>query len=170
LIGCLGVENIDTSSRSDQGCLSPPKNFSESDLIGTWVSLGHNQDTLIIRDDGKYKQIIHIEYIDIPDVDFESDWQSWWLEENSADGVPYLHLERMNLCAAFPNLSDCEHTGGTEKDWNNFCSLSHTRVQSNGEGILAVMGAPSLSQPPRDIQLSLVFKAEMPWGYELEEP
>ena len=165
LIGCFApVQRLN----SESVCLSPPKNFSKSDLIGTWVASGHNEDTLIIREDGTYKQIIHIEYTDIPDVDFESDWQSWRFEENSEDGVPYIYLEGMNLCAAFPRLEDCEHTGGKDKTWNNFCS--HKRIQSNGDGILAVMGSPSLSQPPRSIHLFLVFSGEIPWAYELKEP
>jgi hypothetical protein len=52
LIGC-SVSNQRLGSESE--CLGPPKRFSESDLIGTWVFIGHNDDTLIIREDGTYK-------------------------------------------------------------------------------------------------------------------
>jgi hypothetical protein len=88
-------------------CTPPPEGFSEQDLVGTWEgrSIGIS-DTLIIREDGTYKQIIHINYETEPDIDYETDWQPWRLEY--VDGIPYLHLEGMRLCAINTNLS-CEH-------------------------------------------------------------
>jgi hypothetical protein len=69
IIPFLGV--VSDLMPKENSCLSslPPASFSKANLVGTWVArrLG-DSDTLIIREDGTYKQIIHL---DIPAVDYE---------------------------------------------------------------------------------------------------
>lgn len=147
-------------------CTPPPEGFSEADLIGTWVgSRLDDFDTLVIRGDGTYKQIIHIEHIDIPDVDYESDWQLWRLEF-AENGIPYLHLEGMRLCAINPDLG-CDQSGGGGYD---FCQNKSLLMAD--EGILLVLGVPkdSTQPPPRGINLWFPLGSENTWTYSLQEP
>jgi hypothetical protein len=120
VIGVVWVFNpMSILNSSNQECILPPEGFSEADLVGTWVATrGSDTDTLIIREDGKYKQTIHIEYIDRPDVHYESDWLPWWLEY-SESGIPYLHLEGMRLCAA--ESVSCDQVGGGNVKWYDIC-------------------------------------------------
>ena len=109
----------------------------------------HNIPALIIRGDGQYKQIIRME---IPAVEYESDWQPWWLEY-SESGTPYLHLEGMRLCVAEPEL-DCEQPGGGQEIWHSVCD-NRSGLLIN-EGILAVIGpVEGFDNPPRGITLFL---------------
>jgi len=157
------------------GCTLPPKEFTKADLAGTWVAthLNSRRDTLIIKEDGTYKQVIHLES---PPVDYESDWKTWQIEylEN---GLPYLHMEGMHLCAYAPDLIDCEQVGGGEENpssfnggyWYDFCQ--EKMVPMPNEGVLIVLGVPQqFAQPPRGIELHLLKYTEDGWGYRLEEP
>lgn len=129
------------------GCKPPPHDFKEADLFGTWwagfVSPPRRDDTLIIREDGTYKQIIHLEAYE---VNYESDWLPWWIEYFD-DGIPYLHLEGLRLCAHAPDLRGCDQSGGGKKDWYAFNEgewFDYCRekwmLQEN-EGILLVLSA-----------------------------
>jgi hypothetical protein len=128
---------------------------------------------LIIREDGKYKQIINLK---TPAVDYESDWLPWSIEYDE-NGLPYLHMEGMRLCAYAPDLIDCEQVGGGEEDqslfnagyWYDFCKKEMTLMPN--EGTLIVLGVPErFVQPPRGIELRLLMYTESSWGYELENP
>ncbi len=45
-----------------------------AELVGTWMaSSPYQSDTLIIKADGTYKQIIRVEFAELPPIDFESD-------------------------------------------------------------------------------------------------
>jgi hypothetical protein len=152
-------------SPTPAGCILPPEGFTEMDLVGTWIgSRFQDTDTLIIRSDGKYKQIIHLEY---PTFDFESDWQTWWLEY-SESGTPYLHLEGMRLCAADREL-DCNQPGGGQDVWNSVCG-DRSGLLIN-EGILAVIGPlEGFNNPPRGITLILYERYYMSaFDYTLQE-
>lgn len=166
-----------SQNEEQKGCILPPEGFSESDLIGTWVA-GRldDTDTLIIREDGTYKQIIHIEFAEKPTVDFESDWQPWRIEYT--EGIPYLHMTGMRLCASDPNI-DCEQLGGGERDWNaynenfyyDFCQ--EESVLMPGEGVLIVLGVPehvTIQRPPRGIALHLLVNCTDcgGWVYKLD--
>ena len=52
------------SSKESRGCNRPiEEGFSESDLIGTWHAMDSLMDsTIIIRGDGRYKQIIWVRF------------------------------------------------------------------------------------------------------------
>ena len=152
-------------------CTPPPKGFSEADLVGTWQAGTPDQsDTLFIRGDGTYKQVIHIDFTSLPSVDYESGWQPWWLEGRES-GIPYLHLEGMRLCGFNPALS-CDQAGGGGHD---FCR--NARVRMDNEGILLVLGVrePLIrlfggTEAPRGISLVLPAGSENSWDYALEQP
>lgn len=167
-------------SPNRNGCTLPPEDFERTDLVGTWVAgWSERNDTLILRENGTYKQIVHINHHNIPDVGYESDWLPWHLEY-AENGIPYLHLEGMRLCGYVPDLIDCEQVGGGEEDWDafnqnywhDFCRDEFILMPDGG--ILMVLGVPEdpkLSSPPRGINLWLpLISPESPWAYTLQEP
>lgn len=171
---CLGVfvwifnpfSVLDLTARQKR-CIPPPSGFSERDLIGTWIAKRlEDTDTLFIREDRKYKQIIRLESTS---VEYESDWQSWRLYY-SGNGTPYLYLEGMRLCAAFPGQS-CDQVGwGNDVKWYDVCRDEWFYLPNGG--ILAVLGVPKhFIQPSHGMQLMLFTgSAENPWGYKLQDP
>jgi hypothetical protein len=155
--------------RSGLPCTPPPRTFSQADLIGTWeAGVPRQRDTLIIREDGTYKQLVHIEYTNLPPVDFESDWQAWWLEERE-NRIPYLHLQGMRRCGFNPEIS-CNRVGG---DGHDFCR--NARVSMDNEGILLVLGVPKPlirlfgTDAPRGITVVFPAGSENSWDYSLKD-
>jgi hypothetical protein len=161
-------------------CTPPPTSFAETDLVGTWVGRRlDDTDTLILREDGTYRQLIHIEVPEQPSFDYESDWQPWRLEYLEG-GPPYLHLEGMRLCVSTLSLDlDCSQPGGGERDWNaynenfyyDFCRRDSMLMVN--EGILLVMGVPQrFEQPLRGIELAVLMNCTDcgPFTYELLLP
>ena len=118
------------------GCaakLQPPAGF-ESDLVGTWQTLDpDNLDTLILREDHRYKQIVHrVRSQYYAAADYESDWQPWWVEHNSKS-LPYLHLQGMHTCISHPLLScDKPGNGGADPCISAF-------VYAQNQGILMIV-------------------------------
>lgn len=142
-------------------CMLPPEDFSITDLIGTWIAGSPSRnDMLVIRSDGKYKQIIHNEALAI---DFETDWQTWSLEYQKT-GIPYLHLKGMRFCGFNPDIS-CEQTNGGGFD---FCSKKS--ISTSDEGILIILGSSLTPGPPRGINLWYPLGSENTWVYTLQEP
>lgn len=144
-------------SPESTGCPLPPKGFSQSDLIGTWDAIdakGRQEDnTIIIRGDGRYKQIMNVSW---EGFNYEGDWKPWRVTY-SEKGLPYLHLEGLLMCAYWSQM-DCrtEQTGitpivpGDTKDpftgeyyWHNFCE--NTWVNTPGEGVFMVFGGGTSS-------------------------
>jgi hypothetical protein len=166
LVGaCLAV--VIYQEVADRGCTRPPKDFSEDDLIGTWYySEADRHDTLIIQEGGYYKQISYVERID-KIIEYESDWQSWWVEY-TGNGIPYLHLEGMRTCAHTLH-GDCEKAGGSGGALWDFCE-EKTVYLPPGEWVLMVLGVPKrFEQPPRGIELATFQITEFPGVYELKE-
>lgn len=118
-------------------CQPPPESFQESDLVGTWVA---KYDTLILKEDGTYKQIY-----DNPQTGdhYESDWQEWWVEYRES-GIPYLHLKGMKPDGIGES---------PDSSWRDFCE--DRTVEVHGEMILLVIGAPAnrVEPSPRSIEL-----------------
>jgi hypothetical protein len=151
-------------NKSSDSCPLPPSSFTEKDLIGTWKSgIPERNDTLIIKEDGTYKQIIHVE---TPVFDYESDWLRWSMSV-SDKGIPYLHLEGMRLCVYWEGI-DCQITGGGQDRWYDFCKKEW--VQIPGEGVLLVLGPPKdvKLQPPGISLFALQRSTEGTRGYELQ--
>ena len=147
------------------GCQYPPQDFSSSNLVGSWIAGRPDwSDTLIIRDDGTYKQILHLRS-DTVIYDYESEWQSWWLEPQS-NSVPHLHLSGYRVCAYWTEIG-CDQVGGGEGYWTDFCQGTGTKVPGEGviqgkgmqmpnEGILLVLGAPRTAEFPQGVNLVLL--------------
>jgi hypothetical protein len=149
------------SSKESRGCNRPiEEGFSESDLIGTWDAMDSLMDsTIIIRGDGRYKQTIYVERTGFK---YESDWRPWRITY-SDQGLPYLHLEGLLMCAYWRQI-DCSTgktgiepvEGGDTKDpfadetyWYDFCQEEW--VNTPGEGVFMVFGGFKLE--PREIRL-----------------
>lgn len=147
-----------------------PNDFTEDDLIGMWVKekLDLARDTLIIREDGFFKQIIHLS---LPVFDYESEWLTWEIEY-SEPVIPYLYLTGYRLYAFDPDLISSELVGGGDGYWWDFCRSDRLHVPP-GEGVLIVSGVPwHYKQPPRGIEISFPGRSNenSPWTYTLEEP
>ena len=152
LAGCGSTDSSDEDSTSP--CKPPPTEFSESDLIGTWeAGLLDHHDTLILREDGKYKQIIHIEN---PPFDYESEWYSWWVEYDQ-NGIPYVHLENMRMCVYWSGLG-CNQSGGGGQ-WYDYCQDEWISMPA-GEGILIAIVQENYTQSLYGFQLLALQKFE----------
>jgi hypothetical protein len=139
--------------RGNKGCTSilPPETLQESDIVGTWIAKYGSAatDTLILKEDGTYKQIYNNS---ITDYHYESDWQKWWLEHRES-GIPHLHMEKMRKCDGISERCRREGGGGDDILWFDFCE--HRMIAMRGEIILLVVSVPSnyFDQPPRGILL-----------------
>ena len=141
-----------TSTQDPHHCAPPSKGFTEADLVGTWIAGSPDKrDTLIIKADGTYKQIIHIEFSELPPTDYESGWQTWWLEGDNIS-VPVLHLEGWRMCGFNEGIS-CNTPGGSG---SHMCQVEYKDIP--GEGVLYVMGET-------EITLTLPLGLEDSYGY-----
>ncbi len=158
------------SSKSGKGCILPPQQFTPADLVGTWTAgWSDDKDTLIIRADGTYKQLIHLT---APAFAYESSWQPWRVEYH-ASGLPYLHMQGMRLCAyGGAEIVACNQVGGGTGNsgyWYDPCQ--NTWLQMPGEGVLITLGTPKgFVPPPRGIILFLPMKGSDAWSYGLQPP
>jgi len=148
-----------------------PEGFTETDLVGTWKAsyktTPMSSDVLIFRDDGYYKQTIHLE---IPTLEYEGDWLPWRIEY-SETGIPYLFLEGYRLYAYRPNFIDGETVGGGDGYWFDFCQRAEIKMPP-GLGVLIVAGVPArFKQPPRGIEISFPSRSieNSPWTYTIQE-
>ena len=150
------------------GCIPPPEGFSEVDLVGTWIAQRlDNTDMLIIKENGTYKQIIHIES---PTVDYESNWQTWRIEYGGS-GIPYLYMDGLRMCVYLLE-SDCGRAGSDGGAWWDFCEKEAVDMPSGG-GVLIVLGvSEQIRKPSRDtlLMLPIRFTDAGAWTYELQEP
>lgn len=154
------------------GCTMLPEKFSESDLVGTWVSrksVSKTSDTLIIREDGAYKQIITLEY---QSIEYESDWQAWWFEYRD-NGTGYLHLDDYRVCAVNTSYS-CEWVNDGKRPYADVCEGQWIDPDPPaGEIILVVRGIPGSSVENRSHPFVLtLFQGfeSSPWSYGFSEP
>ncbi len=149
-------------------CKPPVGGFSEANLVGTWVArIPTHSDTLIIKADGTYKQIIHIEFTKLPTIDYESDWQRWHLEYSKGT-IPYLHLSGYAFCGMNDAIPCARRDGGGY----DFCQDKY--LPMNGEGILVVLEVlrenPSATGAKYYYFLSYPLGSENSYGYSLQEP
>lgn len=160
---------ISRSKTAEAGGCSPPiGNFSEAKLVGTWMAgVPDQRDTLIIKADGTYKQIVHIEFPNKSPINYESDWQPWRLEY-SEDKIPYLHLNGMRFCGMNVGIP-CDMRDGGGYD---FCRDEY--LPMNGEGILIVLEISSdglyTQEPTYEYSLHYPLGSENSWAYHLKSP
>lgn len=168
-IGCCLFYAAILGARNAPRCSPLPVGFSEAELAGTWMAGSPDQrDTLIIKADGTYRQIVHVEFVDRSSVDYESDWQPWRLEY-SADKIAYLHLDGFRFCGMNPAIP-CERRIGGGYD---FCR--DESIKMDNEGILLVLAEkekllPGTEVPRFDIWLAYPLGSENSWTYNLQEP
>lgn len=157
-------DNVDQKNEPDP-CVAPT-NLSEKDIAGTWkTGISERNDTLVFREDGTYKQIIHVEN---PSFDYESDWLPWTIRVSESD-IAYLHLEGLRLCVYWEGVG-CLTSGGGKDDWYDFCKKEW--VQMPNEGILVVLGPPKgIKLPGPGISLfALQRSTESTTVYEIQQP
>lgn len=89
LIGC----SKDINLASEAPFLDPPKNLDTIELSGTWTTnyMEWGTDKIIIRSDGKYKQIYSDKNVNDGNYEYETPWDDWWVE-SFPDGRKHLHL------------------------------------------------------------------------------
>ena len=167
---CLcNLPGIPASETQEHGCLPPPENFTEQDIIGTWTShttYYSNTDTIKFREDGKYKQIIHIE---TPKIDFESEWNDYWIEF-SETGRPRIYLREWHSCGMSTyNNQDCSRTG-LESNWYDFCDDEWVNIANTGMAILMAISVPKDQIDPTGIMLMLFAGSEVGYGYSFIGP
>ena len=152
-LGVIVITFVLNACNAKPKCTPPANGFSETEIVGTWVAMRlDDSDTLIIREDGTYKQITHL---NDPTVDYESDWQKWWIEYH-ASGILYLHLEGMRFCAINPSFNCNEPTGYMV--WYDFCE--DKTIAMDNEGILIVLGET----------LDFPMGSENSWFYRKQDP
>lgn len=155
------------SEKNQDGCTLPPDNFSESTLVGTWVARDRGvTDTLIIKKENLYKQVIHS---DNPVIDYESGWQKWKLESND-NAIPYLFLDGLRMCAYLME-QNCDRAGSDGGFWWDFCEKKGVDMPLGG-GVLIVDGIPGSKQQVTGVWLTLPvrFTDAGAWTYEWQEP
>ncbi len=127
--------------------------------MGTWFAGNpDHSDTLIIRNDGSYKQIVHIKFPKQSPLEYESDWQPWHLE--SKENIVYLHLDGMSFCGMNSEISCNVRSGGGY----DFCRDEY--LPMNDEGILLVLGTAN----PNNIFLFYPLGSENSYVYSKQEP
>lgn len=151
LLGVWFGKILDVTSSLGTQCIPPKSGFAAAELSGTWIAgPPDHQDTLIIRPNGTYKQIIHIQNKKKPSTIYESDWQAWWLESGT---IPVLHLEDYRLCGYDPDVN-CDLPGGSGL---TMCQIEYEDVP--GEGALYVMGEAGIT-------LTLPLGGKESWFYQ----
>jgi hypothetical protein len=137
-------------------CRPLPETFEESDLVGTWRSEyypGVETDTLILREDGTYRQIYEDTRLD---HQFTTPWNRWYVEHRATGGI-YLHLEGMHYCLSTGER--CRDPRGGGGDWPYYDRCENRSLRDLGQDvILTVEGSEGLRYPgvesvPRGILL-----------------
>lgn len=145
-------------------CPDLPKDFAEKDLIGTWSAdyANGNIDTIIISEDGTYKQIFTST---IPKLSFESGSQKWWIEQRDS-GYLRLHLEGMRRCDDLESI--CQNPrGGLNPDLDrtiDYCE--DVGVTMEDQVILIVTGTQY--SVPKGIVLRHARLSGSDWSYVFE--
>ena len=143
-------------------CPLPPPEFSEADLIGTWSAIGsQGNNTILISADGQYRQFMSVQRTGFK---YESSWLPWRITY-SDQGLPYLHLKGLLMCAYWDQMDCTGETGiepftpGDTKDpfanttyWYDGCQKKW--IDTPGEAVFMIFGVQStFIMPSRGIML-----------------
>jgi hypothetical protein len=153
-------------TESEMGCPRIPDTFIETDLIGTWeVSYGHRVfDTLILREDGAYKQIFTNHSADYR---YESDWKEWWVEYRDS-GYIRLHLSGMRRCDDVFSICEREEGGiGPGLLWAvDYCE--DIIVEMPNEVILIVTGTDEIVDRGIVLRQTRLSGSDWTWSFHLQ--
>ncbi len=148
-------------------CPGYPQNFSQDDLIGTWVTSYslNDTDTIIINADGTFKQVY-----DDPDASqrYESDWAEWTIEYRD-NNLARLHLKGMRLAGVSESVFN-RVGGGVDPEFFTAIDYCENEVlEMPNEVVLIVTG--TTSDAPRGIILrqTRLAGSEWTWSFELLE-
>ena len=168
---CLSVVQ-ETPTPEVWHCPPLSKAFQESHLIGTWQTEYSPSyiDTLILKEDGTYKQIF-ARHTD--GYRYESAWNQWWLEYRASGGL-YLHLDKMRRCDQWDEL--CYKEGGGGGDWLYWDYCEDRVIRMPDEVVLMVTGVSKSYEKwygpvPRGIRLlhMLADPDSVPFHFTLQE-
>jgi len=136
-------------------CPPLPETFRESDLIGVWQAQYFPRrvtDTLILREDGTYRQIYEDTMINYY---YSGPWNRWYIEYRPSGGI-YLHMQGMRYCVGFDETCRRPEGGGGDHPYYDPCERRSIRDMGS-EVLLAVTGPlpgiPWTESPPRGILL-----------------
>lgn len=93
----------------------------------------YSYDKLLIREDGFYKQILHLEK---QDLDYESDWLPW-TSEYTENGGARIYLEEMNFCL-YSEADYCESIDDAFGGMQGMYYCLDEYVMSGNSGVLFV--------------------------------
>jgi hypothetical protein len=153
-------------TQTPRACPTLPATFKENDLIGTWRASYalEDQDTLIIKEDGTYKQI----YESQGDILVETEWLKWWLEKRES-GYMRLHLENMRRCDDLRSICNREGGGLDSKEYTAIDMCEGSVIEMPHEVVLIVTGANY--ETPRGIILrhTRIAGSDWYWAFEFVE-
>ncbi len=171
---CKGLDSLTnrqaiSSTETVELSLCPPlpTNFKESDLIGKWIAnYGlHDEDLLIIKEDGTYKQI----YIN-PDEGkkYASDWMNWWIEYRDS-GYIRLHFTGMKRAGELDSIFNREGGGIDPQLFTAIDYCENEVIEMPDEVVLIVTG--SKENNPRGIILrqTRLAGSEWTWSFHLQD-
>jgi hypothetical protein len=146
LIGC--ASSTPEEEPGGWKCEPLPTGFDELDLVGTWRSVYYPRlitDTLILREDGTYRQIYDNNRTDRY---IETPWNRWYVEYGPEGGA-YLHLVGMHYCLSTGDR--CAQAGGGGRPYYDRCQ---GRLVSNmgREVILIIEGSEGFKSPDPRIE------------------
>ena len=152
------------TNQANAVCPALPKSFTEEDLIVTWLAdyANGNFDTIVIREDGTYKQIFSST---VAGSSFESDWQKWWIEQRDS-GYVRLHLESMRRCDDLESICQ-DLDGGLDPSLSraiDYCE--DTSIRMEREVVLIVTGTQY--NVPKGILLRHAKISGSDWSYFFE--
>jgi hypothetical protein len=162
--GCSGF-SIKTETPSPTiNCPPLPEGFTESDLVGTWVSVYGDGDieTLVIMQNGTYKQTLKSS---TPQYNFESVWEKYSIERKSS-GYLWVHFKGMHRCDDVRSL--CTRPGGG-LDPDGLGAIDYCEevgVKMTNEVVLVLSGDGNTA--PKGIVLRQMRLAGSDWSYVFE--
>jgi hypothetical protein len=158
---------IQSTSETTYSCPPLPPNFKEEDLIGTWTTSYSltDKDTLVIKDDGTYKQIY-----DDPDASqyYESDWQEWWIEYRES-GYIRLHLDGMRRAGEIDSIFNRTNGGIDPELFTAIDYCENDVIEMPDEIVLIVTGTTDNVLRGIILRQTRLAGSEWTWSFQLED-
>jgi len=167
LTACRPTTNDNVQPTQIFSCPALPQDFKENDLVGTWVTSYslNDKDTLVIKEDGTYKQI----YSD-PDSGnhYESDWLEWWIEKRDS-GYIRLHLKGMHRAGEIESIFNRQGGGIDPEQFTAIDYCENVVVEMPHEVILIVTGSTENTSRGIILRQTRLSGTEWTWSFRLQE-